>query len=71
MNVIVAWDSEFYELLPRLFPHHDMRPLFVGKPALIEETGLRKGSLQGAYFILAARLLGLTMVLCPGSYVRV
>jgi len=71
VNVIVAWDSEFYELLPRLFPHHDMRPLFVGKPALIEETGLRKGSLQGAYFILAARLLGLTMVLCPGSYVRV
>jgi 3-hydroxypropanoate dehydrogenase len=59
VNVIVAWDTEFYELLPRLFPHHDMRPLFVGKPAVIEEAGLRNGSLQGAYLILAARSLGL------------
>jgi len=60
VNVIVAWDAEFYELLPRLFPHHDMRPLYAGKPlAVIEEAGLRNGSLQGAYFILAARLLGM------------
>jgi 3-hydroxypropanoate dehydrogenase len=59
VNVIVAWDTEFYELAPRLFSHRDMRPLFVGKPAVIEETGLRNGSLHGAYFILAARSLGL------------
>ena len=59
VNVIIAWDTEFYEHIPRLFPHRDMRPLFAGKPAVIEETGLRNGSLQGAYLILAARSLGL------------
>lgn len=59
VNVIVAWDTEFYEHLPKLFPHADMRSHFAGKPALIEEAGLRNGSLQGAYLILAARALGL------------
>jgi 3-hydroxypropanoate dehydrogenase len=59
VNVIVAWDTEFYENLPRLCPHHDMRPLFLGKPTVLEEAGLRNGSLQGAYLILAARSLGL------------
>jgi len=59
VNVIIAWDTEFHEHLPRLFPHADMRQYFAGNPALIEETGFRNGSLQGAYFILAARALGL------------
>jgi 3-hydroxypropanoate dehydrogenase len=59
VNVIVAWDTEFYEHLPRLFPHVDMRSYFVGKAALIEETAFRNSSLQGGYFILAARSLGL------------
>ena len=59
VNVIVGWDTAFYEQLPRLFPHYDMRPLFVGNPAIIAETGLRNSSLEGAYFILAARSLGL------------
>ncbi len=59
VNVIVAWDTEFYEHLPRLFPHRDMRSLFVGHEELIHETALRNASLQGAYLILAARSLGL------------
>jgi 3-hydroxypropanoate dehydrogenase len=59
VNVIVAWDTEFYEELPKLFPHADMRSSFAEKPAVIEEAGLRNSSLQGAYFILAARSLGL------------
>jgi 3-hydroxypropanoate dehydrogenase len=59
VTVIIASDTEFYENLPRLFPQRDMRSLFAGNEALIEETGLRNGSLQGAYFILAARALGL------------
>jgi 3-hydroxypropanoate dehydrogenase len=58
-TAIIAWDTEFYELLPRLFPQSQMRGNFAGKPAVIEETGLRNGSLEGAYFILAARALGL------------
>jgi 3-hydroxypropanoate dehydrogenase len=59
VTVIVAWHTEFYEKLPELFPHADMRSHFVGKEALIEETAFRNSSLQGGYFILAARALGL------------
>jgi len=59
VTVIVAWDTEFYEKLPQLFPHADMRSHFVGNQRLIDETAFRNGSLQGGYFILAARALGL------------
>jgi 3-hydroxypropanoate dehydrogenase len=59
VTVIIAWDTEFYEKLPKLFPHKDMRSLFLGKPDLIEATAFRNSSLEGAYFILAARGLGL------------
>jgi nitroreductase len=56
---IIAMDTEFYELLPRLFPHTDARSWYAGKPQAIRDTALRNGSLQGAYFIMAARSLGL------------
>lgn len=59
VTAIVAWDTEFYEHLPRLFPHADMRSYFAGNPALIEETAFRNSSLQGGYFMLAARAVGL------------
>jgi 3-hydroxypropanoate dehydrogenase len=59
VTVIVAWDTEFYEKLPKLFPQADMRSHFVGNQELIEETAFRNSSLQGGYFILAARALGL------------
>lgn len=59
VTAIVAWDTEFYENLPRLFPQNNMRSYFAGNPALIEETGGRNGSLEAGYFILAARGLGL------------
>lgn len=59
VTVIVAWDAEFYEHLPRLFPQADMRSYFVGNEKLADETGFRNSSLQAAYFILAARALGL------------
>lgn len=51
---IIAWDVEFYERLPHLFPFGDFKSYFVGNQPLIEETGFRNSSLQGAYFILAA-----------------
>ncbi len=57
--VIIAWDTEFHEHLPRLFPHADMRSYFVGNKPLVDETAFRNSSLQAAYFILAARALGL------------
>jgi 3-hydroxypropanoate dehydrogenase len=59
VTVIIAWDTEFHENLPRLFPQADMRAYFVGNKALIDETAFRNSSLQAAYFILAARALGL------------
>lgn len=59
VTVIVAWDTEFHENLPKLFPQADMRSCFVGNQALITETAFRNSSLQAAYFILAARALGL------------
>ena len=59
VTVIVAWDTEFYEQLPKLFPQVDARAWFRGNQPLIEETAFRNSSLQGAYFIMAARALGL------------
>jgi 3-hydroxypropanoate dehydrogenase len=59
VTVIVAWDTEFHENLPKLFPQGDMRSYFAGNQALITESAFRNSSLQAAYFILAARALGL------------
>ena len=59
MTVIVGMDLEFYEHLPELLPHTDARSWFAGSPALAEATAFRNSSLQGGYFILAARALGL------------
>jgi 3-hydroxypropanoate dehydrogenase len=58
VTVIVAYDTRFYDYLGRLFPHTDAKPWFVSNPQLAEETALRNGTLQGAYFMLAARALG-------------
>ncbi len=59
VTAIIGHDLAFYELLPRLFPHADARAWFAGNESLIETTAFRNGTLQGAYFILAARALGL------------
>jgi len=59
VTAIVAYDLEFYEKLPVLFPHADARSWFVGNEKLIEATAFRNGTLQGAYLIIAARALGL------------
>jgi 3-hydroxypropanoate dehydrogenase len=58
VTVIVAWDTEFHDKLPQLFPARDMRSIFAGNAALIHETAFRNGTLQGAYFMIAARGLG-------------
>ncbi len=59
LTAIIGYDTEFYDLLPELFPHEDARSWFAGKPALIQETALRNSSLQAAYLMIAARALGL------------
>ncbi len=59
VTVIVAHDLEFHDQLPMLFPHdQSARSWFAGKPAKIETTAFRNGTLQGAYLMLAARSLG-------------
>ncbi len=59
VTAIVAWDSEFYERLPQLFPHGDARSWFTSSPQLAEETAFRNSSMQAAYLIVACRALGL------------
>ena len=59
VTAIIAQDMEFYEKLPRLFPFADARSWFAGNKPFIESTAFRNSSLQGAYFIIAARSLGL------------
>ena len=53
-------DVQFYEQLPKLFPHADAKAWFKDLPEnVLEYIALRNSSLQGAYFMLAARALGL------------
>ncbi|HWV99412.1 MAG TPA: malonic semialdehyde reductase [Candidatus Acidoferrum sp.] len=59
VTAVIAQDLEFYEKLPRLFPHADARSWFAGNRPFIESTAFRNSSLQGAYFIIAARSFGL------------
>lgn len=59
VTAIVASDLEFYNTLPKTFPHADARSWYVGNEALIAETAFRNSSLQGGYLILALRSLGL------------
>jgi 3-hydroxypropanoate dehydrogenase len=62
VTAIIAYDTRFYELLPKLFPHNqNARAIFAGddKKAHAETTAFRNGSMQGGYFILAARSVGL------------
>jgi 3-hydroxypropanoate dehydrogenase len=58
-TAIFAYDLEFYERLPKLFPHTNARSWYAGKPDHIAETAFRNGTLQAAYFMLAARSLGI------------
>lgn len=59
VTAIIGMDMKFYDKLPQLFPHTDARSWFVGNQASIDATAFRNSSLQGAYFMLAARALGL------------
>jgi 3-hydroxypropanoate dehydrogenase len=60
VTAILGMDLAFYEHMGELFPHNSgARGWFEGQPAKIEATAFRNSSLQGGYFILAARALGL------------
>lgn len=57
VTVVIGFDMAFADRMPELFPHMDVRPWFAD-PVVARETAFRNSSLQGAYFILAARALG-------------
>lgn len=59
VTVIIGMDMEFYENLPELFPHTDARSWFVGNEEMAKTTAFRNSTLQAAYFIMAARAVGL------------
>ena len=58
-TAIVAYDLDYWKLLPRLYPIRDMSAMFKDNRAFAEEHAARNGTLQGAYLIVALRALGL------------
>ena len=59
VTAIIAWDPDYWKRLDFLFPHEDRKPLFDGKTDYAYETAYRNSTLQGAYFMIAARAMGL------------
>ncbi|MGO4302667.1 malonic semialdehyde reductase [Cupriavidus sp. RAF12] len=59
VTAIIAFDNNFHDQLPKLFPHADARSWYAGNDQKIARDALVNSSLQGGYFILAARALGL------------
>jgi 3-hydroxypropanoate dehydrogenase len=59
VTAIIGYDLDFPEHLPRLFPHNQDAKNWFKDPVLRETTAFRNGTLQGAYFIIAARAVGL------------
>lgn len=59
VSVVIGMDTDFHEHLPELFPHTDAKSWFDGNRELREASAFRNSSLQGGYFILAARAVGL------------
>ncbi|WP_299792475.1 malonic semialdehyde reductase [uncultured Marivita sp.] len=59
VTAIIAWDPLYWQRLDFLFPHEDRKPLFEGKKEYAHDTAFRNSTLQGAYFMIAARAMGL------------
>ncbi len=59
VSVIIGMDLDFHENLPELFPHADAKAWFEGNEPLKEISAMRNSTLQGGYFIMAARAVGL------------
>jgi len=59
VTAISGYDLDFPEHLPRLFPHNQDAKNWFNNPTVREITAFRNGTLQGGYFIIAARAVGL------------
>jgi 3-hydroxypropanoate dehydrogenase len=58
LTVVVAYDPQFYHKFSTLYPGADIKTWFSGNPDLADDTAFRNSTLQGGYFLLAARALG-------------
>ena len=61
LTVIVGYDTQFFEHLPRLYPAYEAKKLYANNAVLALDTAYRSGTLQGGYMIMAARLMGLAV----------
>ena len=59
VTAIVAMDTQFFEHLPEQFKAMDAKPLFANNPTMAQAAAFRNSTLQGAYLMIAARMLGL------------
>jgi len=59
VTVIVATDTQFHEFMPKVWHREGAKENFDNNPALASATAIRNGTLGGAYFIMAARAVGL------------
>lgn len=60
VSIIAGFDLDFYENLPKTFPHADARSWYAGSPdERLQFSALRSASLQVGYLTIAARSLGL------------
>lgn len=59
VTAIIGYDLDFADHLPKLFPSADAKAWFAGNEEFTRVSAVRNGTLQGGYFILAARALGL------------
>ncbi|MDA8584755.1 malonic semialdehyde reductase [Rhodobacteraceae bacterium] len=59
VTAIIAWDPLYWQRLDFLFPHEDRKPLFADNEAYAHDTAYRNSTLQGAYFMIGARAMGL------------
>ena len=59
VTAILAFDMDFASHLPKLFPHVDARPWFAGTESTVRTVALRNSTIQAAFFIAAARAVGL------------
>ncbi|WP_404477513.1 malonic semialdehyde reductase [Novosphingobium sp. BL-52-GroH] len=59
VTAVLGMDMQFYEKWELLMPYRDVSGWFRGNEQLITDTAMRNSSMQGAYFLLAARAIGL------------
>lgn len=59
VTAIIAWDPDYWQRLDFTFPHDDRKPMFANNPDYAHDTAYRNSTLQGGYFMIAARALGL------------